>query len=335
MTSENGLRAFRGSFLLLIVSYLVYFARYPMWQFFASAEPIFVMLIFSYSVVLFIALFLLKKDSKKSLSGVFSNNSSSTILIGVILGAFYVGLWYLVSFVLGSRFEFRSFPSLRGYEDYAVYSRPVAFGLYLAFSVFGAFAEEVAYRGYVQTRISSRFGAVVGIIVATLFFSLEHIHVFQPSWIVRFFETQFLHVLLFGVFVGYLFFKSKENIWSVFSFHALLNIFSVSVPIVVATTSPFANQFAEIISFTAIVLLLRFLPLHAQNPKCAREMGEKFFFRNEDGSAPCFSKRAWKAACSEAKPHQNTTSNHFQDRPSIRHHPYREMHVSIRSQKGF
>lgn len=118
-----------------------------------------------------------------------TNNSSSTILIGMIFGSLYLGLWYLISFVLGSRFEFESFPSLRGYEDYAVHSLPLAFGLYLSFSVFGAFAEEVAYRGYVQTRISSRFGYVVGIIVATLFFSLEHIHIFQPSWIVKFFET--------------------------------------------------------------------------------------------------------------------------------------------------
>jgi len=94
-----------------------------------------------------------------------------------------------------------------------------------------------------------------------LFFILEHIHIFQPSWIEKFFETQFLHVLLFGIFVGYLFFKSKGNIWSVFSFHALLNIFSVSVPIVVTTTFQFANQFAEITSFTAMILLLRFPPL--------------------------------------------------------------------------
>jgi len=179
MASSNVLRVFLGSFLLLIVSYLVYFARYPMWQFFTSVEPIFVMLILSYTVVLVVALFLLKRDSKKSLSEVFTNNSGSTILVGVIFGSLYLGLWYLISFVLGSRFEFESFPSLRGYENYAVYSLPLAFGLYLSFSVFGAFAEEVAYRGYVQTRISSRFGYVVGINVATLFFILEHIHIFQ------------------------------------------------------------------------------------------------------------------------------------------------------------
>lgn len=217
MASSNGLRVFLGSFLLLIISYLVYFARYPMWQFFTSVEPMFVILISSYIVVLVVALFLLKKDSKKSLSEVFTNNSSSTILIGMIFGSLYLALWYLISFVLGSRFEFESFPSLRGYENYAVHSLPLAFGLYLAFSVFGAFAEEVAYRGYVQTRISSRFGYVVGIIVATLFFSLEHIHIFQPSWIVNSLKHSFC-MYCFSASLLAIFFSRAKRKYGV-SFH--------------------------------------------------------------------------------------------------------------------
>jgi len=261
MKQKNGLRVLLGPFIILIISFFIYFIRYPLWQYFTAIEPIFVMLISSYLIVLVVAIFLLKQDSKKSLSNVFYNCNIRMILIGLFFGPVYLGLWYSISFLLGSKLEFMSSTILRDYETYTFHSLPLAFALYLGFSVFGAFAEEVAYRGYVQTRISSRFGYVVGIIVATLFFSLEHIHIFQPSWIVRFFETQFLHVLLFGIFVGYLFFKSKENIWSVFSFHALLNIFSVSVPIVVTTTFPFATQFAEIASFTAIILLLRFLPL--------------------------------------------------------------------------
>jgi membrane protease YdiL (CAAX protease family) len=85
------------------------------------------------------------------------------ILVGLAFGLLYLGLYYLISLLLGSRFEFGSFPNLRGFEGYAVYSLPLAFGLYLLFSVFGAFEEEVAYRGYVQTRIASRYGSTVGI----------------------------------------------------------------------------------------------------------------------------------------------------------------------------
>jgi len=183
------------------------------------------------------------------------------ILIGLFFGLVYLGLWYSISFLLGSKFDFMSSTILRDYETYTFYSLPLAFALYLGFSVFGAFAEEVAYRSYVQTRISSRYGYVVGIIVSTLFFSFQHIHVFQASWVIHFFQTQFLHVFLFGIFVGYLFFKSKESIWSVFSFHALLNVFSVSVPIVVTPTFEFAYHIAETASFITIILLLHFLPL--------------------------------------------------------------------------
>ena len=205
---------------------------------------------------------MVKKDSKKSLSSVFENKGSAKILVGFAFGLLYLGLWYLISFALGSRFDFTSFPSLRGYESYPVFSLPLAFALYLAFSIFGAFAEEVAYRGYVQTRITSRYGYVAGIILSTLFFSFEHIHIFQTSWLIQFFQTQFLHIMLFGIFGGYLFFRGKENIWCVFSFHVLINIFSVSVPIIVTPAFQFAYHIAEIASFTAMILLLRYLPLH-------------------------------------------------------------------------
>jgi membrane protease YdiL (CAAX protease family) len=105
------------------------------------------------------------------------------VLVGMIFALLFQGLWFLISFLIGSRFEVVSFPSLRGYEDYAVYSLPAAFVLYLVFAVFGAFAEEVAYRGYVQSRISSRYRYVAGIFVATMPFSLQHIHIFQLSWL--------------------------------------------------------------------------------------------------------------------------------------------------------
>jgi len=179
------------------------------------------------------------------------------VLIGLVFALLYLGLWYLISFIVGSRFEITAFPNLAGYEAYIVYSLPLAFILYFAFTVIGAFAEEVAYRGYVQTRISSRFSYIVGIFVAALFFSLQHIHIFQPNWIVEFFQTQFVHVMFLGIFTGYLFFKSKENIWSVFAFHAVINIFSVTVPIIVITTFPFANQISTTISFLLLIVILK------------------------------------------------------------------------------
>lgn len=248
-----------GSFVLLVITYLIYLVRYPTWRLFTAVEQIFVMLILSYFAILLLALFFLKKDMKKSLSSVFKTSNYTTVAVGLTFALLFQGSWYLISFLVGSRFEFVPFLSLRGYENYAVYSVLSGFAFYLAFAVFGAFAEEVAYRGYVQSRISAKYGYMVGVLVATLFFSLQHTHIFELNWVERFFQTQFVYVLCFGIFVGYLFFKSRENIWSVFSFHALVNVFNVSLPIAATTAFAFADQLVTVISFILLILLLRYL----------------------------------------------------------------------------
>ena len=231
-----------------------------MWQFFSTLEPIFTIMFLSYFIIFSVALVLLRKDSKRSLSNVFKNNSNLMILSSLLLGLLYLGLYYLISFGLGSSFELGSFPNLRGFEDYTFLSIGSVFVLYLLFSVFGGFAEEVAYRGYVQTRVSERYGVLLGIVASTLFFSLEHIHVFQVDWILQFVQGQLLHVVLFGVFVGYLFDRSGRNVWSVVSFHVLLNAFAVSVPIIVSDAYPFTFYVAQIASFTVMILTLKYLP---------------------------------------------------------------------------
>ena len=254
-----------GPFILLILIYLVWFVRYPAWRWFESVEPLFLMLILSYFVVLLFSIFFLKKDAKKSLSRVFKMRNYRMVLIGIVFAFLFQSVWFLISLGIASKLEFLSFPSLKGYESYAVYSILLGFVLYLAFAVFGAFVEEVAFRGYVQSRITSRYGHIVGVFVASLFFSLQHIHIFELNWVEKFFQTQFIYVFCFGIFVGYLFLKSKEDIWSVFAFHASMNIFNVSLPIEVTPTFPIATQFVTIISFILMILLLRFLPFNGKS----------------------------------------------------------------------
>jgi membrane protease YdiL (CAAX protease family) len=261
MTNEKAWRVFLGSIVLLIVSYVIYYIRYPMWQLFSTLEPIFVIMFLSYFIIFIVALSLFRKDSKKSISDVFKNNSNLMILVGLLFSLLYLGLYYLISYGLGSSIELGSFPNLRGYEDYSAYSVGLVFVLYLLFSVFGAFAEEVAYRGYVQTRISAKYGALIGVIASTVFFSLEHIHVFQTGWISQFIQNQLLHVVLFGIFTGYLFYKSMENIWSVVAFHVFLNVLAVSIPVIVTSSFDYVFYIAEIVSFIAMILLLRYIPL--------------------------------------------------------------------------
>src|SRR5210317_526641 len=119
MNTEKAWRVFLGSFVLLIFSYIIYFVRYPMWQLFSNLEPIFAILFLSYFIIFLLSVVLLNKDSKKSLSEVFRNNGYFMILVGLLFGLLYLGLFYLISFGLGSSFEFGSFPNLRGYEGYS------------------------------------------------------------------------------------------------------------------------------------------------------------------------------------------------------------------------
>jgi membrane protease YdiL (CAAX protease family) len=261
MGTKGGLRGLLCPFLLLILIYLIWFVRYLVWGLFEFLELLFLMLIISYLVVLLLSIFFLKKDAKRSFSEVFRVRSFGVISIALVFAFVFQAVWFTMSLTMGGDLDLLSFPSLRGYEGYAVYSIPSAFMLYIAFSVFGAFVEEVTFRGYVQSRIASRHGQVISVVIASLLFSLQHIHVFQLGWIEEFFQTQFIYVLCFGVFVGYLFFKSEEDVWSVFAFHGLMNFFNVSLPIEVTYSFPFAMQVVTIASFSFMILLLRLVPL--------------------------------------------------------------------------
>jgi len=215
------------------------------------------MLILSYFVVLLLSTLFLKKDAKKSLSTILKTHGCRYCLIGIVFACVFQAIWFLFSLVIGGSLVGLPFPSLKGYENYAVYSVVSGFALYLVFAVFGAFVEEVAFRGYVQSRIASRYGNIMCVFVSSLFFSLQHIHIFELDWIWRFFQTQFIYVLCFGIFAGYLFVKSNEDLWSVFTFHASMNIFNVSLPIDVTPAFSSANQFTTLMSFIFMIVLLR------------------------------------------------------------------------------
>jgi membrane protease YdiL (CAAX protease family) len=254
---ERSWQVFLGSFILLVASYAIYYFRFQIWNW-TSLESIFTVLILSYLAVLMVALILLKTDLKISLSNFFSFHGWNLILIGLGLALLFQVLWYGITIALGTKLAFLSFPSLRGYETYAYFSIPTAFTLYAVFSVFGAFVEEVAYRGYVQTKISAKYGIAIGILVATIFFSLQHIHIFQLPWIVIFFQGQFVNVFALSVIAGYLFFKTRD-IWSVFLFHGVCNFFNISLALQITYISPYVYYISTITSYVALFVIIRFL----------------------------------------------------------------------------
>ena len=247
----------RGPLLLLLLIYAVWFARYPMWQLFTSVEPIFLVLILSYFVVLIFSLVLLRIDAKTSLPSVFKMHGYFTPLFGLGLAVLFQTLWFAVVLMTGGRLEMASFPSLRGYETYSFYSLLPAFGLYFTFAVFGALVEEVAFRRYIQSKLAQNFSVVWAVSIAALFFSVQHIHIFNLAWIGDFLQTQFPYVFCFGIFVGYFFMKSGEDLWSAFAFHGAMNAFNVSLPFYLGSGYGLQSFIATITSFTILVLLLR------------------------------------------------------------------------------
>ena len=260
MKNNSWYAALFGPVTLLIVSYIIYVIRYPIWHSVTAIEPIFVMLISSYLLVFVVAILLVKHDAEQSLAQIIHNVTLPMILLGSLFGLLYLGLWYSMSVILGCQFELVSSTILRDYSQYTFSSLPLALALYLGFAIVGAFTEEIAYRGYAQTRLSSRYGTTVGILTSTLLFAFQHIHVFQTTWVITFFQTQFVHVFLYGAFGGYLFVKS-QSLWSIFSMHALTNAFSVTVPLVVSSTFTYTYLIAETVSFLVLFILLRYLPL--------------------------------------------------------------------------
>ena len=207
-----------------------------------------------------IALILIKTDLKKSLSSFFTFHGWRFLLIGLGLALLFQALWYGITIAMGAKLEFLSFPSLRGYGTYSYFSIPIAFSLYAVFSVFGAFAEEVAYRGYVQTRVSTKYGIVIGISAATIFFALQHIHVFQLPWIVSFLQGQLVNVIFLSIIAGYLFYKTGD-IWSVFLFHGICNVFNISLAFQINYSSPYVYYISTVMSYVVLFVVIRFLPL--------------------------------------------------------------------------
>jgi membrane protease YdiL (CAAX protease family) len=257
MVLKNGLRVFIGSLLLLAISYVIYAIRYPMWSITSPVELPYIGMFLTYFAVFVVALVLIKKDMKTKLTDIFKLKDAYVILLGLLLAVLFQVMYFGLTILLGGKIDSASF------ANSAFASLPLAFTIYFLYGLFGAFAEEVAYRAYSVSRIASKYGYVVAIFVSTILFSLQHIHIFQASWLVEyFFQLQFIHVLLFGIFVGYFFKKSKGNLWAVVVFHVLKNIIDMALPIYASAPSVYIHWIVNILSFTVLLIILRVLPFN-------------------------------------------------------------------------
>jgi membrane protease YdiL (CAAX protease family) len=246
-------------FVLLALIFLIWFIRYPLWSSLSNLELIFLMMIASYFIIFSLSLTFLKKDAKKSLRQVFKLKGPKMPLLSIGFSLLFQFIWFSLFMLFGGTLSFSVPPGISPYSRYVPYSVALAFGLYLTFTLFGAFTEEVTFRSYVQSRFASRFGLTVGILAGAIFFSLQHIQFFVSSWIVQFFQNQFIYVFCGGVFIGLFFVRTGEDIWSAFAFHGTGNLCNILLPIASTAISPFSSPAASITGFTVFILLLQLL----------------------------------------------------------------------------
>jgi len=246
-------------FVLLFVVLVTWYVRSQVWYGLKSVEIVFAMLVMSYVVVLFIAIAFLKRDSHQSVKAVLRTGKNVLFIYGVALSILFQVLFVVFCLATGGAAEVTEWFSLKGYENYAVYSLSLAFTLYLAFAVVGAFVEEVTYRGYVQSRVTKEHGALVGIAFSSVIFTLQHIHVFDARWISQFIESQLLYVFLFGLFTAYFFFRTKLSLKGVIAFHVTMNIFNVALPLKLSYLSPLTFPATNLLSFAVLFLTLKLL----------------------------------------------------------------------------
>jgi len=244
-------------FVLLFIVLVTWYVRSQVWYGLKLVETVFVLLATSYIAVLFFAVAFLKKDSHQSLKEILRTGKNGLFIYGVALSIIFQILLVAFGLAIGGTVEVTEWLSLKAYENYTVHSLPMASVLYLAFATIGAFVEEVAYRGYVQSRITKEYGALLGIVFASVIFSLQHVHIFDARWISHFVESQLLYVFLFGLCTGYFFYRTKQSLKGVVAFHVTSNVFNVVLPIQLSYLSPLAFPATVLLSFAVLFLTLK------------------------------------------------------------------------------
>lgn len=95
-----------------------------------------------------------------------------------------------------------------------------------------AIAEEVLYRGYLQSALSARWGKIAGLLVTAAFFGLQHLaltSVDPQAWLARFITT-FLAGIMFGLLAWWM-----KRLWPVIIGHWLLDVLGLGLPMLLAS----------------------------------------------------------------------------------------------------
>ena len=162
-----------------------------------------------YSVmILLVALAMRRTGQKLGSIGISRKDLGKSTVLGFLMSIILIVIYTLVLPYLGMKF--------------VGYSPTLLYGIAL-FTMVG-FSEETVFRGYIQTRLTARFGNVRGLVVTSLLFALYHYPVsyYQISGDILGSLASALLRFFPGLLLGYIMVKS-QNLVAPSVFHAFFD----------------------------------------------------------------------------------------------------------------
>jgi membrane protease YdiL (CAAX protease family) len=219
MFDRNELRVILFSIFVYLVTFAAFILPIVAGQ---EAAALVSTVIFFLSFILywvFISLFLSwegRGETIEDLGLQWDNKSIHQLTIGVIAGGLASGLVVVIAFLFGGDLR-----PLSQITEVLIINE-------IIITVPVAFFEELAYRGYLMTRMEISFGKPAAIIVSSVVFSLCHF-----SWWTKLTPAYLFLIPIFafnmflgGVVLGYSYYLSGRKLWVPISFHFAWNMVS-------------------------------------------------------------------------------------------------------------
>ncbi|MFW6599385.1 CPBP family intramembrane glutamic endopeptidase [Propionibacteriaceae bacterium Y2011] len=148
---------------------------------------------------------------------------------GLLLGLIVIVAFFAGNFV-ANLITYQGVPPIPEGGSIAV---PMWFGLWclIVMPVTIAVAEEVLYRGYLQHVLSERLGRLVGLLIMSVAFGIQHLALTAPdpqAWLARFLTT-FFAGLVFGLLAWWM-----KRLWPLIVAHWLLDVLFLGLPLMMA-----------------------------------------------------------------------------------------------------
>lgn len=200
----------REVFLALLVFIVVLIGTFGIYDFYdkiwvratLTADPLYVLRGFIAIVVILIPMAVVLRSSKQTLQSiaVTKKGLKKSLALGVFTSSVLIVFLAALSPYLGGKFE--------------GFSIPIAYFL-LSYIIIG-FGEEIVFRGYIQTRIASKSGAFLGIVVTAALYAIYSIPMgyFCYSGNIPFSLIYGAWRISPGVLYSYTFFKTQNIVSS-------------------------------------------------------------------------------------------------------------------------